>query len=358
LTPDFPPAKGGIQRLVHGLARHWQGIDARILTIDTAGAREFDRGQPIDVRRVALPQAFGYKGSVALLNAAAVVEAMRFRPQAVLSAHIVTSPATWVIGAILRVPVIQYLHMREINARPRLARFALRHANAVVAVSRRTEALAIALGAEAGRVHRIPPGVDLPDAPGLPRSARPVIVTVARLRDAYKGHDVVLQALRLVRVHVPDVLWAVIGDGRLRRLYERTAEDLGLNDHVRFLGTVDDVETDAWLDRAHVFVMPSRTTPDGQGEGFPLAYLEAAAHGLPIVAGIDDGAVDAVVDGETGLLVDPTDPKAVAGALIELLLDEGRAERLGRAALERTRKFGWVRVAAQVEELLIQTAGR
>lgn len=343
---------------MHGLVRHWQNIDARVLTIDAPGTREFDRHEPIEILRVSGPRILGHKGAIAWLNTAAIVEALRFRPQAVLSAHIVTSPAAWLIRRALGVPVIQYLHLGEVNARPRLAAFAVRQATGVVAVSRPTAIAALARGANPDKLHLIPPGVAVPAPATAQRSARPLMVTVSRLRDRYKGHDVVIQALPLVRGMVPDLLWVVIGDGRLRTLYERTVEELGVRDHVRFLGSVSDSERDAWLDRAHVFVMPSRSTAEGQGEGFGIAYLEAAAHGLPVVAGNVDGAVDAVVDGETGLLVDPTDPKAVAGALIELLLDAGRAERLGRAALARAGRFGWARVAAQVEELLIQMAGR
>jgi phosphatidylinositol alpha-1,6-mannosyltransferase len=356
LTPDFPPARGGIQSLVHGLVRHWQSIDASVLTIDTPGAREFDRNESIHIRRIGTPGILGHRGGRALLNLAAVVEARRFRPHAVLSAHIVTSPAAWAIRHALGVPFVQYLHFGEGNTRPGLARFAVRQAAGVVAVSRSTEALALARGATPGKVHRIPPGVELPEPAGAPRSPRPLMVTVSRLHDPYKGHDVLIRALPWIRARVPDVLWVVIGDGRLRPHYERAVDDVGLSDHVRFLGTVSDSERDAWLDRAHVFVMPSRSAADGQGEGFGIAYLEAAAHGLPSVAGNVDGTLDAVVDGETGLLVDPTDPAAVAGALIELLLDQRLAERLGRAAAARAQTFGWPGISAQVEELLTRTA--
>jgi phosphatidyl-myo-inositol dimannoside synthase len=343
---------------MYGLVRHWQRIDARVLTFDAPGAGEFDRAEHVEIRRVRSPEILGHRGARAWLNTAAVVEALRFRPDAVLSAHIVTSPAAWLIRRALMVPFIQYLHLGEVNARPRLAAFAVRHATGVVAVSRSTAVVALARGANPDRLHVIPPGVAVPVPATAPRSARPLMVTVSRLRDHYKGHDVVIQALPMVRARIPDLLWVVIGDGRLRPLYERTVKELGLSDNVRFVGTVSDSERDAWLDRAHVFVMPSRSSLCGQGEGFGIVYLEAAAHGLPVVAGNVDGAMDAVVDGETGLLVDPTDPTAVAGALIELLLDESRADRLGRAALARAHRFGWAWVAAQVEELLIQMARR
>ena len=182
------------------------------------------------------------------------------------------------------------------------------------------------------------------------------MVTVSRLHDHYKGHDAVIEALPLVRAHVPDVLWVIIGEGSLRPFYEGRVRELGLGPYVRFLGAVSDAERDAWLDRAHVFVMPSRSTSNGQGEGFGIVYLEAAAHALPVVAGNCGGALDAVVDNETGLLVDPTDSQAIARALIELLLDKQHAMQLGRAAAERARRYDWAHVAAQVEELLMQVA--
>jgi phosphatidylinositol alpha-1,6-mannosyltransferase len=155
---------------------------------------------------------------------------------------------------------------------------------------------------------------------------------------------------------VPDVRWVVVGDGRLRSAYERTVHDQGLGEHVEFLGAVGDDERDFWLDCAHVFAMPSRQTPEGQGEGFPLVYLEAAAHGLPVVAGDVEGAQEAVIDGETGLLVDPSDPAAVAGAICDLLLDPSRALRLGQAGAARARTYGWASIAHRLDELLIREA--
>jgi phosphatidylinositol alpha-1,6-mannosyltransferase len=74
-----------------------------------------------------------------------------------------------------------------------------------------------------------------------------------------------------------------------------------------------------------------------------------------VVAGNVAGALDAVVDGETGLLVDPTDPSAVADAVSDLLLDRPKAEALGRAGAARATDFAWPKIAARVEDLLIRT---
>jgi phosphatidylinositol alpha-1,6-mannosyltransferase len=197
--------------------------------------------------------------------------------------------------------------------------------------------------------------VELPAVGGRERAERPTIVTVARLRDRYKGHDVLIEALAPIREQVPEAELVVIGDGPLRDELEQLAHTAGVGGAVRFLGAVSDEERNRWLRRAHLFAMPSRLPDDGRaGEGFGIVYMEAAAYGLPVVAGNVAGALDAVADGETGLLVDPTDPCAVAAAIARLLLDGELAQRLGRAGAARAEGFAWPLIAARVEEVLME----
>lgn len=358
LTPDFPPARGGIQRLVDRLVEHFGRLCPRVLTIDGPGAGAYDAGRDLDVRRVRAPG--GHQAAIAALSAVAVLEAVRFRPHAVLSAHIVMAPAAAAIGAGLRVPVLQYLHAEELGARAALAAFALRRADAAIAVSRYTQKLALAAGADPARLHLIPPGVDIPRAPAAgERATRPTLLTVARIGERYKGHDVVLRALPLIRARVPDVEWVIIGHGPLRPGLQRAVNDQGLQEAVRFLGNVSDAERDGWLDLAHVFTMPSRVPAGGfAGEGFGIVYLEASAHRLPVVAGSEGGTLDAVVDGVTGSLVDPTNHIAVAEAITDMLVDRDRARRIGAAGARRAQDFAWPLIAARVEELVLSLVAR
>jgi phosphatidylinositol alpha-1,6-mannosyltransferase len=335
LTPDFPPARGGIQLLMGRLVTHWRGVQTLVVT-----------------RRD--PRRRGRR-EIAELNLRAVVEAIRFRPDVVLSAHVAVSPAAWVIRRVLSVPYAQYVYGQEIADRPRLAGFAVRHAAAVIPISDYATAL-VRPWVNEGHLRQIPPGVDFPVRRGIERSAEPLIVTVSRLAERYKGHDVMLRSLPLVRARIPNVRWVVVGEGPLRPTYERMADALGVKDHVRFIGSVDDDDRDRWLDSAQLYAMPSRLSATGGGEGFGIAYLEAGAHALPVVAGNVAGARDAVVDGVTGLLVDPTDHLAVADAITELLTDRGRADALGRAGELRARQFAWPRVAERVEDLLQEVA--
>ena len=354
VTPDFPPGTGGIQVLLHRIAALASRVTVRVVTRSHAGAAAWDASSGLDVRRSpAVPGS--RRAGLAALNALALAQAAAYRPDAILCGHIVAAPAALLAGRACRAPVVAYLYADEGPAQPQLARLALRRARRTIVVSRYTRDLAISLGAPGERVVVIEPGVDEPALPRTARCSDPLLVTVARLADRYKGHDVVLEALALIRARVPGAEWVVVGDGPLRAELERRAARIGVRDAVRFTGRVSDVERDAWLDRARVFVMPSRLPAGGAGgEGFGIVYLEAGAHGLPVVAGAVAGALDAVIDGETGVLVAPEDPSAVADAVAGLLLDPARARRLGEAGARRAGELSWPRMVARVEDVLLE----
>jgi len=354
VTPDFPPLHGGIQLLAHRVVAGLTRLEPVVLAPHAPGDAAFDHAQPFAVVRT--PRAATNVRTNLLLNRAAVGAARAVRPSLVLALHVACAPAVAGLRAGARIPSALYLHADELVDHPLVTRFALRTNDRLIAVSAHTRSLALRFGADAGRVRRIAPGVDVPEGPG-PVAARddvPTVLTVARLVDRYKGHHVVLQALPRVRERVPGARWVVVGDGPLRPELEAQAAALGVADAVTFTGAVPDAERDAWLDRAHAFTMPSRLPPGGLGgEGFGIVYLEAGAHGLPVVAGAVGGATDAVLDGETGLLVDPTDPEAVAGALTAVLTDPALAARLGEAGRARARAQAWPRVARRVEDELL-----
>ena len=353
LTPDFPPVRGGIQVLVEGLVGAITRFDVRVVALDSPGAREYDRGGRLDVRRVSAPARLGPARN-AVLDAASLAQAARFRPHVTLACHLVASPAAAAIARLSGTPHATYFHANEIGGKPRLAGWASRRAGASIVLSRYTAELLTAAGGPPERMHRIPPGVRLPEPAERTPAEHPTLVTVSRLAGSYKGHDVLMRAMPEIRSRVPDAEWVVIGDGPMRAELERSAADAGLGDAVRFLGALSDAERDSWLLRADVFAMPSRLPAgDLAGEGFGIVFLEASARGLPVVAGNVGGSLDAVADGETGLLVDPTDAEAVADAVSSLLLDPEKARRLGAAGPQWAAMFAWPLIAARVETVLL-----
>lgn len=328
------------------------GFEIELVTLECAGARRFDVEAKLATRRVG--RRFGRgRARMLALNAGGLRRAMRFRPDLTLSAHVITSPAAAAIRRWLGARTAQYFYASEVAGKPKLSAFAAARADVTIAISAYTATRILATGATPANLRLIPPGVDIPrDRDSLP-AERPTVLTVARLIFSYKGHDVLIRALARVRRRVPDVEWVVIGDGPLRPGLEELAGSCGLAGVARFLGAVSDEERDAWLRRAHVFAMPSRLP----GEGFGIAYLEASVYGKPVVAGNVGGTLDAVADGVSGLLVDPTDSAAVGDAVTRLLVDHELAQRLGRQGAERAQEFAWPVIAGRVEAALLEVVG-
>ncbi|HMN29275.1 MAG TPA: glycosyltransferase, partial [Caldilineaceae bacterium] len=185
------------------------------------------------------------------------------------------------------------------------------------------------------RIHVIPNAIPVesfqprsnPLPPALRQGAKgqPIILTVARL-DKQKGHSDLLKAA----VQVPEASFVLVGDGPERAQLEEQSRTLGLERRVCFLGYRQDIP--ALLADCDLFVLPSRY------EGLPLAVLEAMAAGKPVIASAIPGTREAVVDGESGVLVPPADPAALAAAIRQLLADPAQAQRLACAGRVRVQQ--------------------
>ncbi|MDM9379616.1 glycosyltransferase [Chlorogloeopsis sp. ULAP01] len=144
---------------------------------------------------------------------------------------------------------------------------------------------------------------------------QPVILTVARLAcsDRYKGYDQVIRALPQIRQQIPNIHYLLVGKGEDRPRIEQLVQSLNLQEHVTLAGFIPDEELVAHYNLCDVFAMPSKR------EGFGIVYLEALACGKPALGGNQDGAIDALCQGELGALVDPDDVNAIAQTLIHIL---------------------------------------
>lgn len=197
-----------------------------------------------------------------------------------------------------------------------------------VAVSDSVRERAIRLGYPAGRTVTLHNGVDIDHFTPAAEAPEPgLILHVGRLVEK-KGTGLLLEALQAV----PGAQLAVIGDGPERRRLEDHARRLGLDGRVRFTGELGPDEVRRWMRRARLLAAPSITARDGDSEGLPTVVCEAAAAGLPVVASIHSGMSEAVVHGETGLLVAEGDVEALASAIAELLVDPSLRERMASGA--------------------------
>lgn len=203
-------------------------------------------------------------------------------------------------------------------------------------------------GVDLGRFSPRQPPAPLRAALGLPEHAR-VAVSIGRFV-AFKGTDHLLEAAGLVRAARADVHWLLVGEGELREDLEAQCRRLGLASYVHFLGWREDVPD--LLALGDLLVLPSL------GEHFGRVLIEAMAMARPVVATAAGGVPEIVTHGETGLLVPPADPKAIAEAVLALLEDPGRSARLGQAGRRRAeREFSLRRHAEAVERLYEELLG-
>lgn len=180
---------------------------------------------------------------------------------------------------------------------------------------------------------------------------QPVVLTVARLADdeQYKGYDQVIRAMYFVRQQIPDVHYVLVGKGSDRPRVEQLIESLGLKDCVTLAGFVSDKEICDYYNLCDVFIMPSK------GEGFGIVYLEALACGKPTIGGNQDGAIDALCNGELGILVDPDNVDEIASTLVEVLKGESSHPILYQPEILRQRVdeiYGFKAFQAKLLELL------
>jgi len=188
------------------------------------------------------------------------------------------------------------------------------------------------------RMVKIAPGIDtnhfspvdasqLRDKLGL--THKKVIVSVGRLVHR-KGQDVLIEAMPAIVKEVPEAHILMIGEGPYRGYLENRVKALGLQERVTLIGRLQYADLPRYICAGDLFVMPSRSRLAGlEVEGLGIVYLEASACGLPVIAGISGGAPDAVLEGETGLVVDGRRKADVAAAVVELLLDPDRSKAMG-----------------------------
>lgn len=264
-------------------------------------------------------------------------------------------PNLWaVVKAAPAAPIITTLHIGYQSAGIGSAVVAaeLLRANAwVTGVSRAAvdEALTMEPSLK-DRTSVIENGVPIPPPSG--RSVVPGrILCVGRLVPQ-KGFDSVIRALALVARRHPDAHLVFAGEGAERGMLESLTAELELVDRVTFLGAVIHADIDGLLAEAQIVALPSRW------EGQPIAALEAAAAGRPLVSSAVDGLASAVVDGVTGVVVPPDDPGALATAFERLLPDSGLCDELGANARARvTELFGLDRCVDAYDELYRRVAG-
>lgn len=181
-----------------------------------------------------------------------------------------------------------------------------------------------------------------------------ILISVGRLVHR-KGQDRLIDALPKIIEEIPNAHLLIVGEGPYRVKLEERANSLAVRQAITFLGRLQLDELPLYLSISDLFAMPSRDRLAGfEVEGLGIVYLEASSCSLPVIVGRSGGAPDALINGETGLLVDGTNPKEIAEACIELLRDPVRASAMGEKGRSWvTTQWNWDRWAAEFQAALL-----
>lgn len=250
-----------------------------------------------------------------------------FRPDYFFCSHINFSPVVYLCNKIFKIPYIVFTHGIEVwnKLRKDKEKF-LENSKTVVTVSLFTKGKLIENCPELdGKVFILPNMIDINDFYPKDKNGeliqkynltgKKVLFTITRLSslEKYKGYDRVIEALPKVLKKIPNVFYIIGGEGDDKQRIVGMIKEKKLEKHVALAATINQKEKIDYYNLADVFVMPSK------GEGFGIVFLEALACGKPVIAGNQDGSIDALQNGKTGILIDPSNIDAIANAIIDVL---------------------------------------
>lgn len=374
LSEIFPPKHGGSGRWFWEIYSRLPKEQYRLLVGEDPRQREFDATHNLQLARAPLTMSqWGLKSFSALKDYVRLFRLVRsvVRQERISTLHVGRClPEGWIAWMLRRftgLPYLCYVHGEDVETAACsrelsfMVRRVLDRADRLIANSHNTARLLREnWNVPERQIQILHPGCDTTRFVPAPRdhatraalgwNDRPVILTVGRLQKR-KGHDVMIQSLSSIREAIPDVLYAIIGDGEERESLERLAVAQGVQSSVQFLREIDDAAMIRCYQQCDLFVLPNRQV-GRDVEGFGMVLVEAQACGRPVIAGASGGTCETMNPGETGYVVPCDTPNELAPLIVKLLLDQARRLDMGAAAREwTTTRFEWENLARTAQSL-------
>ena len=385
VTLDFPPNLGGVAAYYYNICKNLPADKIVVLAPKQEGAEAFDAKQNFTIIRENIISQFPKKMPKSMGGVLKLIASIKWMSIIKHITRLVKNHGIELIqaGQVLpigtlslvykkrkKIPYIFYAHGLDIllpqkfMRKKTLLKEIITNASKIIANSYFTKDELIKLGAKDDQVIVVNPCPNLTAEQisewkldeiqkNYELKDKKIILTVGRLVER-KGHDMIIKALPQIIKEVPKVIYLIVGEGPERKRLEKLVNQSSLRDYVHFVGPVNQADLPAFYQLCHVFVMPARQLKDGDVEGFGIVYLEANLFGKPVVGGRSGGVPEAIIEGETGFLVNPTNVDEIAQKIIILLTDAALAERLGMQGLARvSEKFDWQTQTEKIKKILI-----
>jgi len=334
LTPDFPPRRGGVARYLSLLANKFSDQITVIADLDSDW-QSFDPSATYPIFRMPLLYKFFWPRWWKTVR---YLKSVKTQYDTFLISHVLPFGTA---AMVANVPYILFVHGMDIRLAGKSAR-KRRIAKRVMQKARIVVTNSQALADEISRDYGIGSLVVYPcvesvaDQEFQPKATGTTnLVSVSRLVER-KGHTLVLNALAALRQsgRLKNVHYDIVGTGPMYQTLKSMTHELGLDSIVKFHGDVSDAQLTGLYSSSDIFVLPVSNDPVDK-EGFGLVFIEAATHAVPSITSDISGVNEAVINGETGILISPNDQDQLVNAIQLLLSKEEYRKQLGESARDR-----------------------
>ena len=355
VTRSFPPEYGGMQSLMWGLANEMsKNYLIKVFADYQENHKEFDKKVNFSIERVG-----GIKFLRKIRKAQLINEFLKENKiKGIIADH-------WKSLELINTDKKKFclIHGKEINhqkgslVNKKIIKV-LNNVEKVIANSEFTKNLAINNGVNKDKVIVINPGVDpvqdinsksLEKVESLLKTKSPRLITVSRF-DKRKNHEKIIMAIRNLKQIYPDLVYICIGYGDEEQNIKELVKELDLGSQVMFFKDISSDLKNSLIAKSDIFVMPSIIYKKSV-EGFGIAYIEAAQHGIPSLGGKDGGASDAIIHEKTGLICDGNELDDIYSSL-NSMIENKKYQELGKNAREFVSKFTWEKTLEEYKKIL------
>lgn len=359
ITTFYPPSKGGIQTYTYEIAKNLQnmGDEVTVFSISSNGIRKILSNPFLKVYKEGNKKASLFH----VLKSYDRILATTWFPSGLVGVF---------LSRLHLAPLYISAHGNEIlypESYPlmeKLMVWIFDKADKIFAVSNYTKSLVVEKGIPREKIYIVPNGTDpnrfspkvsfddILEKYGI-RGKR-IILSVSRLVER-KNLGAVIRILPEIIEKFPDVVYLIGGEGPMKYEWKKLAHEKGVSDKVIFAGRIPDDELSKYYAMCDIFVMPNKKIKEkGEVEGFGITFLEANACGKPVIGGKSGGVEDAIINSETGILVDPDNENELKEAITTLLSDSSIAHLMGRKGRKRVEEeLNWRKVTERLREYMV-----
>ncbi|MFT6987880.1 MAG: phosphatidylinositol alpha-1,6-mannosyltransferase [Psychromonas sp.] len=374
ITENFPPKSGGSGRWFWELYSRLPQNEYEILAGDELAAEKYDSDAKIHILRGNLTSSeWGFKSSIGLkfyFKSALLVRKI-IKQRQITQLHcgrvLPEGVIAWLLNLFTGIPYVCYVHGEDLETAQSsreqyfICGQVIKRAKAIICNSQNSANIVAKFGKQAAsKTQVLHPGVDsnifVPkqrnqeSLTSLNWIDKIVVLTVGRLQ-ARKGQDMMIKAIPEILKAKPNFLYAIVGDGEEFDALVKLSTELEVERHVQFLRGITDEQMIECYQQCDLFILPNRTI-DNDIEGFGMVLVEAQSCGKPVIAGDSGGTKETMLLGESGVIIDATQPSNIASTVVGMLSDEQKLKDMGSKGREHVLKsLDWKALVQRAKEL-------